>query len=102
MNREAIDLWLERAILALVVGLLGFGALLFGAVRPADFVVMWWMVLEALGIWLVRIWLAPKFRFLWPPISWALLPFVGYAIWRWRTADIEFVAREEVMQIILC
>jgi O-antigen ligase len=101
MNREAIDTWIERAILGLVVGALAFGVLAFGGVRPADFVVLWWLILIALGLWIARIWIAPRFRFLWPPICWAIIPFVAYAIWRWRTADIEFAAREEVTQIVL-
>lgn len=102
MNREAIDTWLERAILGLVLGLITFGTLAFGGVRPLEFAVLWWMVLGALGLWLVRLWLAPKFRFLWPPICWAILPFVGYALWRWQTADVELPARLEVIQIVLC
>lgn len=102
MNREAIDTWLERTILGLVLGLLAFGTLAFGGVRPLDATVLSWMVLGALGLWLVRLWIAPKFRFLWPPVCWAILPFVGYAIWRWRTADVEFIARQEVIQAVLC
>ena len=102
MNREALDTWLERSILALVLGVLVFGTLALGGVRPSEFIVLWWLILAALALWAVRIWAAPKFRFLWPPISWAILPFVGYAIWRYRTADIEFVARQELMQILLC
>ena len=102
MNREAIDRGLERTILALVLGLLAFGTLAFGGVRPFDFLVLWWLVLAVLAVWGARIWLAPKFRFLWPPVCWAIIPFIGYAVWRYRTADIEFVARQELMQILLC
>jgi O-antigen ligase len=102
MNREAIDTWLMRTILALVLATLGFGTLALGGVRPQEFIVLWWLIIAALVLWIVRIWLAPKFRFLWPPICWAIVPFVAYSVWRWRTADIEFVAREEVTQIILC
>src|ERR1051325_7645061 len=98
MNRETIDKWLERAILALVLGVLFFGTLAFGGVRAADMVVLGWLIVAALVLWLARIWLAPKFRLLWPPICWAILPFLAYAIWRWRTADIEFVARQAVIQ----
>src|SRR5436190_2219931 len=101
MNREAIDLWLERSILALVLGVLVFGVLALGGVRPSEFIVLWWLILGALALWSFRIWLAPKFRFLWPPLCWAALPFVGYAIWRYRTAEIEFVARQELIQVIL-
>jgi O-antigen ligase len=101
INREAIDTWLERAILALVLGLLTFGTLAFGGVRPYDFVVLWWLILGAAALWIVRLWLAPAFRFLWPPLCWAIIPFVSYAVWRYSTADIEFIARQELIQIIL-
>ena len=89
-------------MLALVVGLLSFGTLGLGGVRPSEFIVLWWLVIVVLALWIVRIWLAPKFRFLWPPICWAVIPFVGYAAWRYSTADIEFVARQEMIQILLC
>ena len=88
-------------MLALVLGLLAFGTLALGGVRPSEFIVLWWLVAGVLGLWLVRIWSAPKFRFLWPPVCWAMLPFVGYAIWRYQAADIEFVARQELIQILL-
>lgn len=100
MNREAIDTWLERVILALVLGVLVFGTLAFGGVRPGEFVVLWWLVLAATALWIVRIWSAPRFRFLWPPLCWAILPFVAYAVWRSRWADIEFIARQEILQIV--
>ena len=102
MNREVIDTWLERTILALVCSLLVFGTAAFGAVRPSEFIVLWWLVVAVIVLWMVRIWVAPKFRFLWPPICWAIIPFVAYAVWRYRTADIEFLARQELIQIILC
>jgi O-antigen ligase len=102
MNRETIDCWLERAILGLVLGVLVFGTLAFGGVRPSELIVLWWLIVGALGLWIVRLWFAPAFRFLWPPICWSILPFVAYAVWRYRTADIEFVARQELIQLLLC
>src|SRR5262245_15940199 len=101
MNREAIDTWLERSILVLVSGLLVFGTAAFGGVRPSEFVFVWWAVIAVIVLWLIRIWMAPKFRFLWPPICWAVIPFVAYAVWRYRTADIEFLARQELIHIVL-
>ena len=101
MNRESIDTWLERAILVLVCSLLVFGAAAFGAVRPSELVVLWWLVIAIVVLWIVRVWTAPRFRFLLPPICWAVIPFVAYVVWRYRTADIEFLARQELIQIIL-
>jgi O-antigen ligase len=101
MSREVIDTWIERAILALVAGVIMSGAAAFGGVRPSEFLFMWWLVVAAAGLWIARIWLAPKFRFLFPPLCWSILPFVAYAIWRYSTADVEFPARQELIQILL-
>ncbi len=88
-------------MLGLVLILITFGTLAFGGVRPLDGAVLAWLVLGALGLWLVRLWLAPKFRFLWPPVCWAVLAFPAFALWRWRTADVEFPARQEFMIVLL-
>ncbi|HWN97343.1 MAG TPA: O-antigen ligase family protein, partial [Methylomirabilota bacterium] len=37
-----------------------------------------------------------------PPTTWLVLPFVAYAVWRYRTADIEYLARQEFIQALLC
>lgn len=100
MDRERIDAWLERSILVLVIGLLGWATLAFGAVRPPEFAVVSWLILAALALWGIRIWIAPKFRFLWPPVCWAALPFIGYAVWRAHVAELGFPARNELMQVI--
>jgi hypothetical protein len=100
MNREAIDAWIERTILFLVVGILGFAVVALGAVRPFEYTIVSWLITAAFVLWAVRIWLAPQFRFLWPPICWAILPFVGYATWRAQTAELQFPAREELIQIL--
>src|SRR5512138_1861421 len=102
MTRERIDTWLERVVLALVFAVLGFGTLALGGVRPSEFVVIEWLVLAILVIWIARIWVAPKFRLLLPPAAWAVLPFVAYAVWRYRAADIEHVARQEFIEALLC
>src|SRR5215204_6326381 len=101
MNHESIDKWIERTILAFVLSTMAFGTLAFGAVRPQDFVVIWWLVIGALGLWMVRTWITPGYRFLWPPLCWSILPFVGYAVWRYHAADIRYLAWQELMHIIL-
>jgi tetratricopeptide (TPR) repeat protein len=101
MNRESIDKWLEWTLLALVLAFLTFGVLALGAVRPDEFVVLQWLAVAILAVWLLRIWMAPRFRFLLPPTAWAILPFVAYAVWSYRTADIEYLARQELIQVII-
>src|SRR5258708_1319822 len=108
MKREALDQWCERGILVLVLAVLGFPPLAFGG-RPqpatgsivdflagAPFVVSAFLVIAITGLWLGRIWLNPGQRLLWPPVCWAVLGFAIYAIIRYLTADIEYVARQEL------
>jgi O-antigen ligase len=101
MDREAIDKWLERAALGLVLVFLVFGPLSFGAVRPSEFVVLQWLLLGAVALWLLRTWIAPRYRFLLPPPVWAIVPFILYGVWRYRTADIEYLARQEFIQALM-
>jgi O-antigen ligase len=54
-----------------------------------------------LVLWAARCWLQRRPRFLWPPICWAVLAFVAYAIGRYLTADIEYVARQELIRVLV-
>ena len=101
MNRENMDRWCERGILALVLAILVFGPLALGAVRLLEFAVIQWLTAGVLLLWAARLWIAPRPQLLWPPICWAVLAFVGYAIARYYTADIEYVARQEVLRVIV-
>ncbi|MRR32374.1 hypothetical protein EG834_19070, partial [bacterium] len=113
MNRDVIDVWLERAILVVCLATLVALPLLFGG-RPQPvsggildlllvepFLVALWLTLIALGLWLVRLWVVAKPRLLFPPISWAILAFALYAAGRYLSADIEYVARQEVLRIVV-
>lgn len=101
MNRETIDTWLERTLLALVIAVLAWGPLAFGAVRGTEFVVLQWLVAGMVAVWLLRLWLARQYRFLLPPTAWSIMPFLLYAVWRYSTSDIEDVARQEMIQVIM-
>jgi O-antigen ligase len=52
-------------------------------------------------LWAVRIWAGPKPQLLWPPICWVVLAFMIYAVARYLTADIEYVARLEMIQVVM-
>ena len=113
MDRDLLDRWCERGILGLVLGILVSMPLAFGGEPqpPAGgwldfwlldpFLLAQWLILPLLGLWMARLWLNPKPRLLWPPVSWAVLAFVLYAIARYLTADIEYVARQELIRILV-
>jgi len=101
MDRERLDRWCERGVLGLVLSILIYTPLATGAVRPQDFVVVEWLTVALLFVWGARFWLNPKHRLLWPPVCWAVLLFVGYALFRYLKADIEFVARQEMIKVLI-
>src|SRR5436190_7461412 len=112
MNREARDRWCERGILGLVLAVLVYTPLAFGGRpqpaigSPFDFVagdpflIAEWLTLGATIVWLARLWLNPGQRLLWPPICWAVLAFAIYAVIRYLTSDIEYIARQELVRVL--
>jgi O-antigen ligase len=101
MNREKLDGWCERGILILVLGVLVFGPLAMGAVGVWQFLVLEGLTLGVMALWALRIWVSPKPQLLWPPICWVVLAFVGYAVARYLQADIEYVARKELIRVLV-
>jgi len=101
MNRETLDQWCERGMLALVLGILVFGPLAFGAARLQEFLVVQALTIGVLLLWLARLWFNPKPKLLWPPICWAVVAFTGYALGRYLTCDVEYVGRQELLRILV-
>jgi O-antigen ligase len=101
MNRETLDRWCERSILGLVLALLVFGPLAMGAVGAREFIVIQGLTAAVMVAWALRLWISPKPRLLWPPLGWAVLAFAALAIGRYLTADIEYVARLEMIQVLM-
>ncbi|MGA9777831.1 MAG: O-antigen ligase family protein, partial [Verrucomicrobiia bacterium] len=101
MNRETLDRWCERGVLFLVLAILVFGPLAMGAVDAWTFLIIQALAIGVILVWGVRLWISPHPRVLWPPISWVVLAFAVYAIGRYLTADIEYVARQEMIQVLL-
>ena len=60
-----------------------------------------WLTVALLAVWSCRFWLNPKHRLLWPPICWGVVLFMGYAVGRYLTADIEYVARLEMIRTLV-
>lgn len=99
--RERIDLWCERGILGLVLSILIYSPLATGAVRPQDFLIVQWLTVAALIVWAIRSCINPRHRLLWPPMCWAVLLFMGYAVARYFTAELEYVARQETVKVLI-
>ncbi len=101
MNREFWDKCCERGILYLVLAILAFGPLAMGAVSTWELLVIQALTLGVIVLWALRLWVNPRPQLLWPPLCWVVLAFVGYAIGRYLTADIEYVARQDLIRILI-
>jgi O-antigen ligase len=101
MNHETLDRFFERAILAIVLAILVFAPLAMGAVGTQEFLVVQALVMAVMFLWILRIIFSRKIRFFWPPLCWPVLAFALYAIARYLTADLEYVARFEMIQTLL-
>jgi O-antigen ligase len=99
MTRERLDNWCNKGVLFLVLAILVFGPLATGAVRPLEFLIIQGLTAGAVLLWMIRLWLNPGHRLLWPPICWAVWAFVLYAIIRYKTADLEYPARQELIRV---
>ena len=101
LTRNNLDWWCERGILFLVLGMLAFAPLAFGAVDTWAWLVVQVAAAGGFVLWGVRLWLNPRTKLLWPPLAWAVLAFMVYAVARWWTAEIEYVARLETLQVLV-
>ena len=102
MNRKTLDSFCEKGIVGLVLAALVFSALATGAVRPPEFVVVELLVAAAGILWMARIWLEPRRnRLLFPPVGGCLLLFLGYALFHYLRADVEYTARTEVLRLLV-
>ena len=101
MNGEKLNRFFERGILALVLAILVYGPLAMGAVETQKFLVVQGLAMGVMFLWAVRMICTPQIKLLWPPLCWPVLAFALYAIARYFTADIEYVARQEMIQTLL-
>lgn len=100
-TRENLDWWCGRCILSLVLGMLVFAPLAFGAVDAWAWLVLQGLTMGVLVLWAIRIWIDSRAKLLWPPLAWVVLAFMLYGVARYFTADIEYVARQEVLQVFV-
>jgi len=113
MNRESLDKLCERGILGLVLAISVFTPLAFGGLAQDPVGSSWdWLMANpfavvmgattaVVALWCVRLWINPRPQLLWPPICWAVVAFAVYGVIRYLTADIDYVARQEVLQVLV-
>jgi O-antigen ligase len=101
LNRKLVDAGCERTILGLVLAMLVFTPLAFGGVPPWAVAVVQGLVALALLFWGIRCWVSPKAQLLWPLLSWPVLAFTILALGRYLSVDIEYVARLEMIQVLI-
>ncbi len=101
MNRQTLDRWCKGGILGLLLAVLIFGPLAMGAVDAPEFLVLQGLTAAMLLLWALRLWISPNPRLLWLPLGWVVLVFAALAVGRYFTADIEYVARQEMIQVLL-
>jgi O-antigen ligase len=101
LDREVLDSWCERIILGLTLLVLAYSPLATGSVRPQDFVLVEWLTVAILVVWAIRFVINPKHRLLWVWVCWPVLLFMGYAMFRYFNAEIEYTARHELIRILV-
>ena len=100
-DRELLDTWCERINLGLTLLVLVYSPVAIGSVRPQDFVIIEWLTVAILVVWAFRFIINPKHRLLWVWVCWPVLLFMGYAVFRYANAEIEYVARQELTRILV-
>lgn len=101
LGRGQLDLLLERGILALVLAILTFAPLALGAVGPLSFLVVQGMTIGVLVLWAIRLFTQPEPMLLWTPVCWFVAAFALYAVGSYLAADLEIVARRELLRVLV-
>jgi O-antigen ligase len=98
---ESVDIFCARAILAIFLFILAWGPLAFGAKYPGGFLVIQAATVAGLALWIVRFWVQRPFRLLWPPMCWAVLAFLLYAVARCRLVEVEYAGRQQLVHVLV-
>jgi O-antigen ligase len=99
--RARVDPICERAILGVVLFILVWSPLALGAAPALEFAVVEGLTALAVALWGVRFWSQRPFRLFWPPICWAVLAFLCYALVRCPLVPVPYPAHREMMEVIV-
>jgi O-antigen ligase len=96
---KLLDGFIERGIVLITALSLVAGPIAMGAVDHMTQAALAGASLFALLLWVVRLYINRSHKIFWPPISWVVLAFVGYAVIQYFGAEVEYVARKELLRI---
>jgi O-antigen ligase len=99
--RERVDTFCARTILLVVLFILVWGPMAFGGMSASSFLVIQALTVAALALWMVRFWVQRPFRLLWPPMCWAVLAFLLYAVARCRLVEVEYTGRQQLIHVLV-
>jgi len=99
--RERVDTICARGILLIVLFILAWGPLAFGGMSSSSFLVIQALTVAALALWMARFWVQRPFRLLWPPMCWAVLAFLLYAVARCRLVEVEYTGRQQLVHVLV-
>ena len=98
---ERVDIFCARTILIIFLFILAWGPLAFGGKFPGGFLVIQGATVAALALWIVRFWVQRPFRLLWPPMCWAVLAFLLYAVARCQIVPVEYAGRQQLVRVLV-
>jgi O-antigen ligase len=100
IERSRLDLWCDRTVVGLLFAIVVAAPLLMGALRPQDFFWIEILTVCAGGVAALRLMVSPEPKIFTPAIFWLAVTFAAYAVARYWTADLEYVARKELLWVL--
>ncbi|HSH93348.1 MAG TPA: O-antigen ligase family protein [Roseimicrobium sp.] len=100
MSAEKNDRWLRWTVLLFLAVAFAYAPLAYGTVRLWDRVLVQACVAAGTLLTVVRFCTRNEKSLNLPPLLWGVLAFAFYAVARYLTADIEYVARLELQRVI--
>ena len=100
MERSRADRWSDWAITGLLYAIAVTGPLLMGGLREQDFFWIELLTVCAGVLAIFRLVVVRDIRMFAPAILWCALAFTIYAVVRYATADLEYVARKELIWVL--
>ena len=97
---EKVDSFCEKAVFWSILAILVYAPLAIGGAGIYQFLTLLGMGVVVGIFWLPRIFIRQQYRFLLAPFCWVVLAFSGYTIYAYRHADIEYYARQELLQVL--